>query len=282
MITRHLISAATCFVLAALLLPGTALSRDINAEPTVVEDPHFGEVLFYFYQEDYFPAIVRLLAAQKQDQLSANVDESELLLGGLYLSYGHHLRAAEIFEQLLADNVEPAIRDRTWFFLAKIWQQRGYLDEAVNALSRIDGSLPGSLEAERNMLHAQLMIDSGRHDQAITLLQDWSDRTEWSSYAKFNLAVAMVRNGQVNNGAAILDDLGRIEPFNEEISSLRDKANLALGFTYLQDGQPLAAKASLQRVRLEGPFSNKALLGVGWADAESGRLRAGAGALDGA
>ncbi|NIW25563.1 MAG: hypothetical protein GWN29_13900, partial [Gammaproteobacteria bacterium] len=30
----------------------------------------------------------------------------------------------------------------------------------------------------------------------------------------------------------------------------------------------------LQRVRLEGPFSNKALLGVGWADAERGDYRA--------
>ena len=36
----------------------------------------------------------------------------------------------------------------------------------------------------------------------------------------------------------------------------------------LQDEQPAAAKVPLQRVRLEGPFSNKALLGVGWADAE--------------
>lgn len=268
MIARALTSSIVCLTLAAAWLPERAFSRDINAEKTVVEDPHFGEVLFYFYQEDYFPAIVRLLAAQKKDRLEANADESELLLGGLYLSYGHHLRAAEIFETLLAGNVDPTIRDRTWFFLAKIWQQRGYLDEAANALTRIEGSLPGSLEAERNMLQAQLFIDGGRHDQAISLLQDWSDRTEWSSYARFNLAVAMVRNGQVNNGAAILDDLGRIEPFNEELSSLRDKANLALGYTYLQDGQPLAAKASLQRVRLEGPFSNKALLGVGWADAE--------------
>ena len=52
------------------------------------------------------------------------------------------------------------------------------------------------------------------------------------------------------------------------MTSLRDKANLALGYAFLQDDQPLAAKPALQRVRLEGPFSNKALLGVGWADAE--------------
>ena len=78
----------------------------------------------------------------------------------------------------------------------------------------------------------------------------------------------MVRSGRVNAAAQILDDLGRLDPYNEELSSLRDKANLALGYAYLQDGQPLAAKRPLQRVRLKGPFSNKALLGVGWADAE--------------
>ena len=154
MIARRILSVALSVVLVASLSSAFAQSRDINAEPMVVEDPHFGEVLFYFYQEDYFPAIVRLMAAQQQGQVAQHEDEAELLLGGLYLSYGHHLRAAEIFEQLLANNVNPAIRDRTWFFLAKIWQQRGYLAESAQALQNIEGTLPGSMEAERSMLQA--------------------------------------------------------------------------------------------------------------------------------
>ncbi len=269
MIARSLISVALCVILAALAAPGASFARDINKEPTVVKDAHYGEVLFYFYQEDYFPAIVRLLAAKRQEQLVDHVDDAELLLGGMYLSYGHHLRAAEIFEELLADNVDSEIRDRTWFFLAKIWQQRGYLEKAEAALANIDSPLPDGMEAERRMLGAQLMIDSGRHDRAIDMLSDWRDRTEWSSYARFNLAVAMVRSGQIDAGAGILDQLGQMDPFTEELASLRDKANLALGYAYLQDQQHDAAKRPLQRVRLAGPFSNKALLGVGWADAEA-------------
>ena len=124
MITRRLTTVALCLILAAGTILPQARAADDKSEPTIVMDAHFGEVLFYFYQEDYFPAIVRLLAAQKQTQLESHIDESELLLGGLYLSYGHHLRAAEIFERLLADSVEQDIRDRTWFFLAKIWHQR--------------------------------------------------------------------------------------------------------------------------------------------------------------
>ena len=270
MIARRCKILALSLLLAVSVLPAGAIAADNKSELTVVKDAHFGEVLFYFYQEDYFPAIVRLLAAQKQTQLENHSDESELLLGGLYLSYGHHQRAAEIFERLLADKVEPEIRDRTWFFLAKIWYQRGYLAEAQAALDKLQNKLDKPLEAERNMLQAQLLIDNRKHDQAIALLEDWSGRNVWSNYAKFNLGVAMVRNGDVNGAASVLNDVGTLRTSNEELNALRDKANLALGYAYLQDGQPAAAKAPLQRVRLEGPFSNKALLGFGWADAEDG------------
>jgi outer membrane protein assembly factor BamD (BamD/ComL family) len=263
---------ALSFLLAVLILQAGANAANDDSDLTVVKDAHFGEVLFYFYQEDYFPAIVRLLAAQEQTQLENHGDESELLLGGLYLSYGHHQRAAEIFERLLADKVDPEIRDRTWFFLAKIWYQRGYLAESQNALDNLQNKLDKPLEAERNMLQAQLLIDNRQHEQAIALLQDWSGRSVWSNYAKFNLGVAMVRNGDVNAAASILGDVGTLSSSNEELNALRDKANLALGYAYLQDGQPAAAKAPLQRVRLEGPFSNKALLGFGWADAEEGNF----------
>jgi len=255
-----------CLLLAASVQPAEAAAAD--PDPIVVNDPHYGEVLFYFYQEDYFPAIVQLLAAQNQSQLSEHVEQAELLLGGMYLSYGHHLEAAEIFERLLADNVAPEIRDRTWFFLAKIWKQRGYLDKSQEALGYLGDTLPDNLWREAQMLQAQLYIDNAQYDRAIAMLQAWEGKTEWASYAKFNLGVALVRSGQVDAASRILDELGGIDPFNEELTSLRDRANLALGYSLLQDGQPLAAKKPLQRVRLEGPFSNKALLGVGWADAE--------------
>lgn len=273
MITRHAI-VVCCFLILALLAPAApSLAGKDDPAPIVVEEPHYGEILYYFFQEDYFPAIVRLLAAQEQGQLEQHAAQADLLKGGLYLSYGHHLEAADIFERLLADNANPEIRNRTWFFLAKIWRQRGYLDKAQRALDNIGEDLPEDIEREATMLQAQLLIDGGEFDRAIALLQDWKGRTEWSRYAQFNLGVALVRSGRMEEAKKILEELGDIDPWNEELTSLRDKANLALGYALLQSGQPHAAKLPLQRVRLEGPFSNKALLGVGWADAELERYQ---------
>ena len=139
-------------LLLLLVLLTSAATAATDDQPVVIKEPQYGEVLYYFYQEDYFPAIVRLLAAREQGQLAEHAADAELLLGGMYLSYGHHIEAAEIFERLLADKVEDGTRNRTWFFLAKIWYQRGYLDRAQQALANISGDLPDVLEREALMV----------------------------------------------------------------------------------------------------------------------------------
>jgi tetratricopeptide (TPR) repeat protein len=201
------------------MAPAAYAAKDDN-KSIVVEDPQYGEVLFYFYQDDYFPAIVRLLAAQEQQQLDDHAEDAELLLGGMYLSYGQHLDAATIFERMLADNVSPEIRDRTWFFLAKIWFQRGYHEKSKQALEYIEGELPVNLRREALMLQGQILIDAGEYDRAIALLQNWKGKTEWASYAKFNIGVALVRSGRVEEAQQLLNELGSLNPFNEELTSL--------------------------------------------------------------
>ncbi|HEX7082088.1 MAG TPA: hypothetical protein VF329_13855 [Gammaproteobacteria bacterium] len=267
---RSAFAAAVAAAWVAFAVHGTAAAAE---EPDdAVRDLVFGEVLFHFYREDYFAALTRLLAARARGELPANDAESELLLGGLWLSYGQHRLAGEIFERVLAAHEDPAVHDRAWFFLAKIWRQRGYLAEAEAALARIGGNLPPELEPARRLLEAQVLMDQGRFDDAEAVLEAWEEPTEeWVGYARYNLGVALVRLGRIDEGAVMLERVGAAEldeTANEERRALRDKANVALGYAWLQAGRPAFAKPTLQRVRLDGPFSSKALLGVGWADAE--------------
>src|SRR5690606_24950264 len=106
LLCNHSIKTALwSLVVAACIAHPAVFAQGVDqlvGEPRIVKDAKYGEVLFYFYQEEYFPAIVRLLAAKERSQLENHDAEAELLLGGLYLSYGHHLRAAGIFERLLA------------------------------------------------------------------------------------------------------------------------------------------------------------------------------------
>ena len=110
----------------AAAAPAAATPPSGTLAPTTIKDLYYGDVLFYFYQDDYFNALTRLRAAQDKGRVSHHADEAELLLGGLYLSYGQHLEAGKIFERLLARTSLLPSRNRAWFYLGKVWYQRSY------------------------------------------------------------------------------------------------------------------------------------------------------------
>jgi hypothetical protein len=262
-----------------LALPwAAALPKNVKPDPNGlapqdVKDLHYGDVLFYFFQDDYFDSITRLLAARQLERIPHTQGEAELLLGGLYLSLGEHVEAGRIFEALLNQNTSEAVRNKAWFYLGKVWYQRGYLQESERALRQVSDKIDLRISAERYMLLAQVMMLQGRYDDAITALSNWHGAPDWTAYAQFNLGVALVRKERLADAIPYLDRVGRMETRSEELLSLRDKANLALGFALLQAQRAAEAKPILQRVRLEGPYSSKALLGVGWADAGVGEYK---------
>jgi hypothetical protein len=116
---QRLINSLRPLILGGLMLalPWTAAQpKNIKPDPNGlppqdVKDLHYGDVLFYFYQDDYFDSITRLLAARQLDRVPHTQGEAELLLGGLYLSLGEHVEAGRIFEALLNKNTSPAVRN---------------------------------------------------------------------------------------------------------------------------------------------------------------------------
>jgi len=264
---------ASLAILAATIGPARADGLD----GFVVQDPHYGEVLFHFYQQDQFTALTHLVTARSQNRVQHHQDDAELLQGGLLLSWGQHDEAGKIFERLLDTTDDVSVRNRTWFYLAKVRYQRGHLEAAERAFESISAPLPPELEAERYNLHARLYMDNGRYADAVALLNNWKGDETWTAYANYNTGVALVRMGQLEMGATLLDRVGTMRASTEEMRSLRDQANVALGFSYLQAQLDGDARPVLLRVRLNGPFSNKALLGAGWADSAGKNYRAALG-----
>jgi tetratricopeptide (TPR) repeat protein len=266
------------WLMTFLLVGGLAVSTGSRAgagpPKTVVRDLYYGEALFQFYKQDDFTALTHLLAARDAGRVPHHEAESELLLGGLYLSYGQHDRAQGIFERLLQGAQTASVRGRAWYYLGKLRYERGLYDEALASFAKIGSDLPEALAAELPMLVAQSHMAQGDFDGAQRVLAAWDAPESWLAYSRYNLGVALVRMNRVAEGSALLDRVGSMEAGTAEQTSLRDKANLALGYTYLQGNDAARARPVLERVRLRGPFASKALLGVGWADAINADYRA--------
>src|SRR5690606_16239366 len=263
-------------VIAAGLLLALGLLPTHAAEPdklslTRVQDLHYGDVLFTTFVGNDFEALTRLESYTQWKLMPHHQGEAALLAGGLYLQLGMHNEAGRRFESVLTEDVPASVKSRAWFYLARVWYARGYHDRALQALSRIEGALEPAEAAERVHLQANALMHLERHDEAITLLGGWKSSSSWLQYARFNLGVALVRSDRLADGARWLDAVGSIQTADEELLALKDKANLALGFAWLQAGQAESAMPMLMRVRLNGPQSSRALLGLGWALAATGR-----------
>jgi hypothetical protein len=265
-----------CILLAALASVAQAAQPHDPQKlaPIRVQDLQYGDVLFHYYQQDDFEALTRLLAYQHWNQLPHHELDSQLLLGGLYLSLGLYNEAGERFSRLLTPDVPLGVRNRAWLYLGQIWYARGYLDKAVDALRQVQGQLPTQQEAQRTHLLANALLRQGHFDEAIALLKAFNGPPDWLAFAQFNLGVALVRQNRMPEADAELTAVGTLATSQPELLALRDRANLALGFAYLQANQPDKARVPLERVRLNGAYSNKALLGLGWADAALGDYQA--------
>jgi len=255
-------------VLGALLLVTSAPLRAEEAPQHVVEDLRYGEALFNFYQGKYFSSITNLMVAKSRGALKHQADDAEILLGGLYLGYGMHQQAGTIFNQLIdhTPKVDAATRDRAWFYLGKTRYQRGLVAESEEAFSHIKDQLPPVRDDERLNLLANLYLKGEHYEKAETLLKSFHGDSAWKYYAQFNLGVAMMKQGKTDEGEEQLDEVGAIEDISgREMKALRDKANLALGYALIRDHKPGRASKYFKRIRLRGPQSTKALLGMGWA-----------------
>jgi tetratricopeptide (TPR) repeat protein len=260
------VARRTGAALASLALACAVHAADAP-KAAAIQDPHYGDTLFRFWQDQYFTAITGLMTSQRFNRVAQHADEAEVLRGGMLLSYGMHKEAGEIFAQLIEKGAAPSVRDRAWFYLAKIRYQRGLIEQAEEAVARIENNLPPALQEERVLLQSQLLMARGDFAGAAQVLETLAKSSSAGLYARYNLGVALVRSGDLPRGIAMLDEVGKAPAPSEEFRALRDKANVALGFAALTDEKPEAARAFLERVRLSSMLANKALLGFGWASA---------------
>ncbi|MGD8559498.1 MAG: tetratricopeptide repeat protein, partial [Gammaproteobacteria bacterium] len=244
-----------------------------------LKDLYFGEALYYAYQGEYFDAISRLDTELAQyygldepalNSLYYHIDNAEFSVGDFELYYRMHNRAGRAIKAVIEGNVEEKVRNEAIYRLAKIYYQKQQHLSALQTIEKLQGEVPEKLRFEEPFLRAQIYIATGRFSEAIELLKSIEGAEGLEGYAGYNLGVALFKSGEEQKGIAQLAKVGQIKSSNERVQAMRDKANLVLGFRLLEAEQPAQAKQYLQRVRLKGPFSNKALLGTGWAAAATG------------
>ena len=262
------------FGLAASSAAGP-FSNDESAEGTV-RDLYFGEAIFYAHQGHFFEALERLDAELGQhravdepalDSLYHNLREAEFSVGDFELNYRMHHRAGRAITAVLEGAVDEAVRNDAAYRLARIHFQKGQLEDALHALERIQGRVPEQIRDDVEFLRANVYMGLARHADAVAVLRRLQGAESLNGFAEYNLGIALLENGRRQDALEQLERAGQVESADEPVLAIRDKSNLVLGTLLVESEQFSEAQRFFDRVRLEGPFSNTALLASGWAAA---------------
>ena len=145
------------------------------------------------------------------------------------------------------------------------YQRTATTSSPTPELSALKEHLPRELQLGWQDLTSRVLLAQGRFGEAAKVLMDPDNASEQTPYMRFNLGVALLGDGRTGQGVNVLDRVGRISPTDSDTLALRDKANLNLGYHFLKDQQGGTSIPLFNRVRTVGPYSNRALLGLGWA-----------------
>lgn len=273
MMRRYLCLFGLCFT--SLSFAGDDLSR------VTAKDLYLGEAFYYAKQGDYFDAITRLDTELGQfyrlddptlDPLNFQINYANFSVGDFELSYRMHQRAGRAIKAVLEGNVEQSIRNEAAYRLARIFMQKDDPRNALSTIEKITGKIPEKIRDDELFLRAQIYMLSGKFEEAVKILQRLQGAKSFEGFSTYNLGIALIQSGQEQRGFEQLDKAGQIKSDDEGTLAIKDKANLLLGNRLIAAGQPALAKQYLDRVRLTGPFSNKALLGSGWTDVAVGKF----------
>ena len=237
-------------------------------------DLYFGEALYFAQQGLYFEALERLDTEVRQheqidepelDSLFAHIDDARFSLGDFELRYRMHHRAGRAITAVLEGAVDESIRNDAAYRLARIHFQKQQMEDALLALDRIDGEIPRSIRDDIEFLRANVYLAQGKQLESVEVLKELQDSDEYGGFASYNLGIAYLQNGQRAAALQQLDRAGQIKTNDSSELAIRDKSNLVLGTILVEDGNFEQALLPLNRVRLDGPFANQALLSAGWA-----------------
>ena len=135
----------------------------------------------------------------------------------------------------------------------------------MRALNRIDGEVPKPIRDDIEFLRANLYLAQDEPENSMEVFEKLQDSDSYGGFAAYNLGIAYLQDGQRSLALEQLERAGQIKTDDPAELAIRDKSNLVAGTIHLESGEQERALPYLNRVRLDGPFSNQALLSAGWA-----------------
>lgn len=286
-------------------------TQQTNIPKPVQLEKAYQQVLYEYYQGNFSLALTKMALLEQTfpsgltqipDFLRGHQVEPELLKGGMSLAYGLDNQAMDIFQRLLNNNTAPDVTAYAWLLLGKTYYQKRQFSEAAQALMQISQANAKAFftpTARDYWLYMQsqlqgFLLTAQSRGADFQWLEQLSDNSIYRDYVQYNQALALLQKGKNEQAIGRLLSLANSDKrfvgswmgwvdfilsnndeqsIDAERDAIRDRANLTLAYTLLQNNEPHQAFRVFENIRTYGLDAEAALLGYGWAAAKKHELQ---------
>ena len=231
---------------------------------------------YEYLNGDYFTALNIIdnaidakLYGTVSDAVAYQKSINELLRRKALIKLKYQLHWADSDPMVLLFNYrqERIVKNHAANQLGQLLNAKGYYADAISVLVSARPPFEAKFGVTNYSLLSQAYIKTGNYNRAIKLIESAPRLFASDLYLQYNLGIAKLKSGMNEEGLELLEDIGEHTIFfeTEEELAIRDRANLTLANYFIEGERNDLAINYFKNIRLEGPYSNSALLGLGWA-----------------
>ena len=231
------------------------------------------EAYYHFFLGDYLTSATRLKLVEETAGNSEKIlNDTRLLLGGLYIAWGMYRPASLLFDRWVGQFPTGSSRSQLLLLIERLQYRRALYQSAIDTfglLSPVEGF--ESTDQARYLAGMSHYI-RGDFQEGIRVLEAIPPYSGYSPFARLAVAQSYAGLEDFEKSIALLKSLGELPPRGDPaLQAFTEKSRLILGFLLMERGRFQEARTAFASIPKSSPFYPDVLFGEGWADFNAGR-----------
>jgi tetratricopeptide (TPR) repeat protein len=231
------------------------------------------EAYYHFFLGDYLTSATRLKLVEEDAQNNEKIlNDTRLLLGGLYIAWGMYRPATLLFDRWVGEFPPGSSRTQLLLLIERLQYRRALYRSAIDTFGLLppDGGF-GSMDQARYLAGMSHYL-RGDLQEGIRLLEAIPPSSGYSPFARLAVAQSYAGLEDFEKSIALLKDLGELHSHGDPVlQAFTEKSRLILGFLLMERGRYQEARTAFASIPKSSPFYPDVLFGEGWADFNGGR-----------
>lgn len=193
--------------------------------------------------------------------LKASINSKAIIETEALLLKANEINTAARLLTTIKNESDPSIIANVQYAFAEYYYARDQWTKTIATVNQIANDLPPREYQHAMLMQGVALQNLRKHRKALIVYKKIPKSSPDYTAARINMAVANIRQGWWTDAYEILTQLLKRADVQKN-KNLTDRIHTVIGYTFLQQDYFRNSRNAFRKVKLKGPYTNQALLGI--------------------